>query len=130
MDWSEEDINIPTAVFLAERDLSFRNAFGFKFPRSIMDVDTDSKDEAVTRIAEQYIEDEVANLERQQRIVRINPIFRGREFLMDEQLVFVLSPFQEPFNTIYKDHVKPTVSSIHGLSCLRADDSYDIGIRS
>ena len=57
--------------------------------------------------------------------MKINPIFQGREFLLNEQLVFVLSPFQEPFDTIYQDHIKPTVESVSGLQCLRADDIYD-----
>ena len=78
LDWSGKNMSVPEAVFLAERDLSFQNAFGFKFPRSIMDLDADPKEEAVAQIAERYIEDEVANFEKQQRIVKINPIFQGR----------------------------------------------------
>lgn len=57
--------------------------------------------------------------------MRLNPIFEGREFLINDQLVFVLSPFKEPFNTIFQDHIKPSVESISGLGCLRADDIYD-----
>ena len=34
---------------------------------------------------------------------------------MNEQLVFVLSPFEEPFDTICQDHVRPTVEGISGL---------------
>jgi hypothetical protein len=35
---------------------------------------------------------------------------------MNEQLVFVVSPFEEPFDTIYEDHIRPSVESTHGLS--------------
>ena len=44
---------------------------------------------------------------------------------MNEDLVFVLSPFGEPFDTIYEDHIRSAVESIGELSCLRADDIYD-----
>ncbi len=36
---------------------------------------------------------------------------------------FVLMPFQEPYNTIYLDHVKPAIER-SGFECLRADDFY------
>ena len=52
------------------------------------------------------------NIEKLNKIVRINPIFQGREFLINDQLVFVLSPFAEPFNTIYADHIRPSIESI------------------
>ena len=124
-DFSGQEINMQTAIFLAERDLGFRNAFGFTFMRSILDLDDEQKKEAATQIATQCIDDEIMNIEKQSRIVRLNPIFEGREFLINEQLVFVLLPFTEPFNTIYTDHIKPSIESIEGLSCLRADDIYD-----
>ena len=124
-DWSGEPMNMETAIFLVERDLGFKDAFGFQFARTLLDYEDDQKEAAVARIAERCIDKESANMERQRRIVRLNPIFQGREFLINEQLVFVLSPFLEPFNTIYEDHIKPSVERIQGLSCLRADDIYD-----
>ena len=125
LDWSGKAMNLPMAIVLAERDLAFRNAFGFTFQRSLLDADEGSLRAEATRIAESYIEDELAELERQSRIVRINPIFQGREFLIDEGLAFVLSPFAEPFDTVYEDHLKPSVESFSGLRCLRADDIND-----
>ena len=64
-------------------------------------------------------------MEKKSRIVRIVPIFQSRELLLDDNLVFVLSPFTEMFSTIYEDHIKPTVQSIGTLRCLRADDIFD-----
>ena len=125
INWSSKPMNMATAIFLAERDLGFTDAFGFQFAKSVLELDADDQKDAVTQIARRYIEDEIANVERLKRIVRLNPIFGGREFLVDQQLVFVLSPFHEPFNTIYTDHISPSVESIHGLRCLRADDIYD-----
>ena len=125
LDWSGKAMDLPMAIVLAERDLAFRNAFGFTFQRSLLDADEGSLRAEATRIAESYIEDELAELERQSRIVRINPIFQGREFLIDEGLAFVLSPFAEPFDTVYEDHLKPSVESLSGLRCLRAADIND-----
>ena len=125
LDWSGKAMDLPMAIVLAERDLAVRNAFGFTFQRSLLDADEGSLRAEATRIAESYIEDELAELERQSRIVRINPIFQGREFLIDEGLAFVLSPFAEPFDTVYEDHLKPSVESLSGLRCLRAADIND-----
>ena len=124
-DWSGKQLNIQQAIFLVERDLSFKNAFGLKFMRSVLDSDDAGKEAEVTRIATQYVNEEIANLERLSRIVRINPIFHGRNFLINEQMVFVLSPFAEPFDTIYSDHIKSLIEGIEGFQCLRADSIYD-----
>ena len=125
IDWSGKPLDMSTAIVLVERDLGFRDAFGFQFPRAVLAYDGIEKEAAVAQIAERYIDEEISNIERQERIVRLNPIFQGREFLINEQLVFVLSPFEEPFDTIYQDHIRPTIEGISGLGCLRADDIYD-----
>ena len=125
LDVSSKPIDMDAAFSWVEREEGFKDLFGFQFSRSVLDFDDGHRQAAVARIADRYLEDEIANIERQKRIVRLNPIFHGREFLVNEQLVFVLSPFLEPFNTIYEDHLKPSVESIQGLSCLRADDIYD-----
>ena len=124
-DWSGKPMDMGAAIFLVERDVGFKGAFGFQFARSLLDYEDDNKEAAVAQIAQRCINEEIASIEKQRRIVRLNPIFHGREFLINEQLVFVLSPFLEPFNTIYHDHIKPSVEVIQGLSCLRADDIYD-----
>ena len=125
LDWSSKPMDLALAIFLAERDLEFKDAFGFQFLRSWLDLEGDRKGEAIDQIAERYIEDEIAHIERLNRIVRLNPIFHGRDFLVDEKLVFVLSPFEEPYNTIYVDHIRPTVKRMQGFKCLRADDIYN-----
>lgn len=58
------------------------------------------------------------------RAMLVYPIFVGRGFTTDTSKVFVLSPFREPFNAIYRDHIRPAVESL-GLTCGRADDIYD-----
>ena len=124
-DWSGKPMNIPQDIFLIDRELSLKNAFRFRFMRSVLDKDDAGKEAEITQIAAQYVNEEIANLERLSRIVRINPIFHGRDFLVNEQMVFMLSPFAEPFDTIYSDHIKPLIESFEGFRCLRADDIYD-----
>lgn len=125
LDWSGKPLNLQTAIFLAERDLSYEGAFGLTFPRQLLSADEVEKETVVRGLAERYIADEIINLERLNRIVRLNPIFQGRDFMLNDSLVFVLSPFKEPFNTIFIDHIKPTVEAIEGVTCMRADDIYD-----
>lgn len=52
-------------------------------------------------------------------------VFPINQFALNENLVFVLSPFGKPFDTIFTNHIKPTVENIHDLTCVRADDIYD-----
>ena len=124
VDLTGEPMDMDTAILLAEKDLDFRDAFGFQFPRDVLSIDAGRQEEAIAQIAEQYIESEIDYLERQSGIVKIDPIFSGREFVLNEQMVFVLSPFGDPFDMIYEDHLKPSVES-QGLECMRADDIYD-----
>ena len=57
--------------------------------------------------------------------MEVDPIWRGRNFAVDERLCFVLMPFRPPFDTIYDDHVKPSVERLP-LDCRRADDIYGV----
>lgn len=125
IDLQDQQINLQTAIFLAERDLAYTNAFGISFSKELLKIPVDQKGDAAKEIADQYINDELIAIERLSKTVRINPIFEGREFLVNDKLVFVLSPFGEPFDTIYKDHIKPTVEKIDNINCIRADDIYD-----
>ena len=125
IDWTGKDMNLQVAVDLAQRELAFEEPFGFVFERATLDLPDEQKAQRAQDIAEAYIRDEMLNLERLQRVVRINPLFQGRNFLISDRLVFVLSPFAEPFNTIFRDHVKPTIERLGNYSCIRADDIYD-----
>ncbi len=118
-------MNLSTAISMVERDVVFEQAFGFSFPRSYLETEENKLPEIAGQIADGYIKDEILRLEQLKRIVRINPIFQGRDFMLNSNSVFVLCPFEEPFNTIFNDHIKPTVEQIEGLRCSRADDIYD-----
>lgn len=125
IDWAGKEMNLQVATFLAQRDLSFEQPFGLSFGRAVLDLPDTEQDKEAKVLAEQYVHDEILNLERLQRIVRINPIFHGRDYLINERLVFVLAPFLEPFTTIFKDHIKPTIEQGDAFTCIRADDIYD-----
>ncbi len=51
----------------------------------------------------------------------IGKIFGGSYFTPDSNLCFVLMPFLESVEPIYKDHIKPLIES-EGISCQRADE--------
>lgn len=125
IDWSGKPMDLESALFIVSRDLAFENVFGFSFTRNILTFDKAEKEKSATEISQNYIEGEIMNLERLNRIVRINPIFQGRDYMINDNLTFVLSPFSEPFNTIYTDHIKPAVESFNNMKCLRADNIYD-----
>ena len=125
IDWSGKQMDMQSALFIAERDLSFEDAFGLVFDRKYIELNVEERDSEAKKTAEKFLTEEILNLERLQKMVRINPIFRARDFLINDNLIFVLSPFSEPFNTIYNDHIKPTVEKILSFECIRADDIYD-----
>jgi hypothetical protein len=65
---------------------------------------------------------------RTQKMV-VNPIFKARNTVVDETLVFVLMPFTlEWSNRIFDKILKPTVESISGLKVKRADDLFGTDI--
>lgn len=118
-------INLQSAIFLVERDLFYTDTFGFSFPRNTINMsDIEMKNQAKQVIAN-YIKEELLRVEKLNQMVRINPIFQGRDFIVNDKLVFMLSPFTDTFNTIYVDHIKPTIEKIDGINCLRADNIYD-----
>ena len=71
IDWSDKPTNMETAIFVVQRDLGFKDAFGFQFSRRVLDLDAAHKEVAVAQIAKRYIEDEMAHVERQKRLIRL-----------------------------------------------------------
>jgi hypothetical protein len=59
--------------------------------------------------------------------IRCAPIFHGRMFRENiYHFAFVLMPFAEQFDDIYKDHIEPTVEKyIDFFDCMRADEIYE-----
>lgn len=53
----------------------------------------------------------------------VMPRFNKLRFQLKKNYVFYLCPFQEPFNSIYKDHVRVSANSM-GFTIDRADEIY------
>jgi len=53
----------------------------------------------------------------------VTPRFWGRDFDIEESLVFILIPFKEPFTRIFVDHIKKVVEEFN-LICRKADDIF------
>ncbi|MBB6497312.1 hypothetical protein [Methanococcus maripaludis] len=52
-------------------------------------------------------------------------IFKRTDFSIDDNLVFIICPFKDPFDEVCNDHIKPTVRSFQNMECVRADDIFD-----
>jgi hypothetical protein len=56
----------------------------------------------------------------------VRPLFRGRDFVVDERLCFVLMPFSKELAALYQNHIRAAVES-QGLTCMRADELFSPG---
>ncbi len=117
--------NMQQVIAIVERDLAFEDCFGFSVPSALI-LNNNPTEEELLPFVEQYLKSEILFHERLAKIVRINPIFKGRDFFIEENNCFVLMPFnsENHLQEVYEDHIKPTVSSC-GFNCLRADNIYD-----
>jgi len=105
------------------RDLGWTSVSTLSFPRSLLDIGFQKRKEQLRSIAIEWIRQVISEAERKARIVRINPVFSGRDYLVDEDLCFVLMPFREPFYRIYSEHIKPTMEGL-GFRVLKSDDLF------
>jgi len=99
------------------------NPVNIVFPISYLllkDQELKNAHEDVVSLLMKPIEDD---LDKEKRIVKVNPIFHGRNFLKDDNLCFVLMPFEEPYTEIYEKLIKPIVEK-EGLTCKKADDIF------
>lgn len=96
---------------------------GVAFPSDYLSLKGNELEVKSASVAKLLLEPTIEDVERENRIVRINPIFRGRDHYVDPNLVFVLMPFHEPFLNIYETLIKPTVEA-EGFKCLRSDDIF------
>lgn len=125
IDLQGKTLNIDTAIMIAERELLFTNTTGFSFSKKTLELNDGDKKLNAKLIAENYLNEILLKIEKLKNIVRINPIFHGRDFQLNDKLIFMLSPFSDQFNTIFIDHIKPTAEKIDGIKCRRADNIYD-----
>lgn len=118
------DINNETAIEISKREVGFEDPFGFSITNKLIYTKKEELEELVVPFVKEYINAEENRLEKLARIVKINPIFQGRDFYINEKTCFVLMPFNEnKVQEIYEDFVKKTVVEL-GYTCNRADDIY------
>lgn len=119
------NLDLATAVALTQRDLQYATPFGFSIPKQVIDAPEITSD-IVFPYVEQYYKSEVLFFERLAKEVRINPIFKGRGYFLEDKSCFVLMPFNndDHLQEIYQDSVKKVVEKL-GFSCKRADDIYE-----
>lgn len=123
-DYTNEDPQTNSSDLLnsVQQQLGWSNISVVEFPSSIVNLDFEAQKPELVHTANQWIDNIVKETEKQARIVRINPIFQGRDFLIEKDLCFILMPFEEPFDTIYKKHIKPTVENKFRIE--RADNIF------
>lgn len=125
LDWKKRD-KPPKGRDLANavtRELGWTPVSTLSFPKSLLDKKFEERVPVLKKRARQWIKSVISEAERQARIVRLRPIFRGRNFLIEEDICFVLMPFRDPFLRIYEDHIKPTLENI-GLRVMKSDDFF------
>lgn len=79
--------------------------------------------EVTKQIARLLMEPTREDIDRASRVVRANPIFHGRDFTIDPELVFVLMEFQPPYTQIFDNLIKPAVEH-EGFRIIKSDDIY------
>jgi len=92
-----------------QQQLGLSNLSGIQFPLNMLEEDFEKQKPDLIKSSGSWIDTLIKQAERKQKIVRLNPVFHGRDFLIENDLCFILMPFEEPYDTIYKKYIKPTV---------------------
>ena len=71
-----------------------------EFPLSYLTLEGKELEDASKAVAELLIEPTKEDADQGNRIQRVSPIFSGRDFLVDPQLICVLMPFSQPYSGI------------------------------
>ncbi len=101
----------------------FTSPFSVIFPVSHLSLTGDNLKNVHQEIANLLIPIVRDEIDRKNRLVKINPIFSGRDFLLDEKLCFMLMPFKEPFTGIYEKLIKPAVEA-EGFHVTKSNDIF------
>jgi hypothetical protein len=108
---------------LLKNDLQCISPVSIAFPIAYLSLKDDELKESHRKVAELLVQPTEEDIDRKRRIVRVNPIYRGRDFLIEPDLCFVLMEFQPPYTDIYDHLIKPTVEG-EGFRCLKSDDIF------
>jgi len=122
----EEPIELEDARVLAITTCGFppEELLIASIPVGLVDLATAERSETLGNLASEYIEFELQEEEKARRRITLNPIFKGRGFLLEQNLCFVLMPFEQRFQPIYEDHIKKVIVEECKMKCMRADDIF------
>jgi hypothetical protein len=104
-------------------ELKCVSAVSVAFPISYLSLKNDELKEADRKVAEVLVQPAQQDVERKKRVARVNPVFRGRDFLVEGDLCFVLLEFAKPYTDIYDAIIRPMVEG-ESLRCLKSDDIF------
>lgn len=102
---------------------TFADPVSVAFPISYLSRAGKELEDAHKNVASILVEPAKADADRKRRIVRVNPIFQGRNFILEPDLCFVLMEFNAPYTEIYDSLIRPTVEG-EGFRCLKSDDIF------
>lgn len=107
----------------ARWDFGFDDPFVIQFSSDALEQQNTQRWLILEAIADEHIRSEVARVEKEMNLIQVNPIFGAPSYTIDQQLVFVLMPFQTELTAIYNAFIKPTIEDdSFRLVCRRADD--------
>jgi hypothetical protein len=126
--WHDFRDNIPEPTIESlnqsiAQQLGWDKVWYVHFPLNIIEMDSNSREKLLTQVADNAINTTILQAEKNAKLVRINPIFQGREFSIEDNLCFVIMSFRENFDRIYKNNVKPIATKLD-YRVLRADDIF------
>lgn len=122
--WRQIRDSIDALILRAQREIGLDGWRGVFIPRHILSlIDAQVLAHAIRSIAVQLLEHDYEEELKRQRIVQINPLFTGRNFLVEPDLCFVLMPFRDDLRPVYDDHIRPVIEGL-SLRCQRADDIF------
>jgi hypothetical protein len=105
------------------RDGSHGDPLTLRFPRECASGDYAGKEAILLPIVQKYLVFEIDWAKQRGLIHEPKPFFQGKYFKPELDLAFVLMPFAENFDDIYRDALKPTIESLFPR-CMRADDVF------
>ena len=128
---TENDISIDQPIYFAPvgwsdfltKKLQCTSSVSIAFPIAYLSLKDDELKESHRKVSELLVQPTEEDIDRKRRIVRVNPIYQGRDFLIEPDLCFVLMEFQPPYTDIYDHLIKPTVEG-EGVRCLKSDDIF------
>lgn len=124
MNWENEDndLNVQTIIDMFKLQVGWTSPSYLQFPKNLLEMETTEKNKLLTEKAINWIDSFHTEMDRRKRIVRVNPIFKGRDYLIEEGLCFVLMPLKEPFFRLYEQVLSPTLGK--RFRVLKADDIF------